>query len=263
MTASRPLIAAAVAATLCVSHPLFARAETHPVPPSAGVWQSTAHPLGETTRGRLLTSLRRITGLDGVAFRADGRLAIPDRRRTRAGSRTAEGILRMALASDDVFVVEEHSGTDRVTFGQIEPMTYIDDRASRRAQVWWVRLDFDDFETIEAPRRVRAAFDAGFVFLHELLHAQGHKDGTGPGDLGQCERILNYVRVELGLPLRADYAATRVAGLTRGTSQARLRFRDVRRGERSQVVQHLSFDAAPPPAVDLVPLAARVARAKS
>ncbi len=262
MTTPRPRVAAAVAAVLCVWHPLSARAEAHPIPPSAGVWQSgsAAHTLSETGRGRLLTSLRRLTGLDGVAFRPDGRLVIADTRRTRAGSRTAEGILRMALASDDVLVVEEHSGSNRVTFGQIEPMTYIDDRASRHVQVWWVRLDFDDFQTIEAPRRVRAAFDAGFVFLHELLHAQGHRDGTEPGDLGECERILNYVRVELGLPLRADYGATRVAGLTRGTSQARLRFRDMRRG---QVVQHLSFDAVAPPVVDLSPVAARVARAKS
>ena len=114
----------------------------------------------------------------------------------------------MALTSDDVFVVEEHSGSDRVTFGQIEPMTYIDDRASRHVQAWWVRLEFDDFQTIEAPHRAGPAFDTGFVFLHELLHAQRHRDGTEPGDPGECERILNYARVELGLPLRADYAAT-------------------------------------------------------
>lgn len=255
----------ALAAGACTLTPLAARAQVHPVPPSAGVWQSggPAHALSEGTRRQLLVSLRRIVGLDGLAFSADGRLVITETRRTRTGSRTAEDILRTALASDDIFVVEEHSGSDRVTFGQIEPMTYINERAKRHAQVWWVRLDFDDFQTIEAPRRVRAAFDAGFVFLHELLHAQGHRDGTQPGDLGECERILNYVRVELGLPLRADYAATRVAGLAPGTWQARLRFRDPRPGDNRQVVQHLSFDTAPPPAGAPTLAVERAARAKS
>jgi hypothetical protein len=186
-----------------------------------------------------VTSLRRITGLSEIDFTADGRIDLRAGR-PGGGSRIAENVLRKALASGDVFVIQEHSGSTAVTFGQVEGMTYINDRTGRRAQVWWVRLDFDDFRTIQASRRVRAAFDPGFVLLHELLHALGHRDDMAPGALGECERILNGARRELDLPLRADYAATRIAPTDLGPD-ARLRFEDARPGRPVSRERHLFF----------------------
>jgi len=212
-----------------------------PVPPASGIWQgSAAHALRNESRQALVTSLTRITGIERLAFSPEGRFEIGDSARSTRGSRIAENILRRAVGSDAVFVVQEHSGSPAVAFGQIEGMTYINDHTGRRVQIWWVRIDFDDFRAIQGPKRVRAAFDPGFVLLHELLHAFGHHDDDAPGGLGECERILNMARGELNLPLRADYAATRIAQTDRG-SDARLRFEEGLRGGRPAQVRHLFF----------------------
>lgn len=217
-----------------------------PVPPSPGIWQSTTadHALRDESRRLVLNSLERITGLRRITFSADGRMQASSERRSGAGSRIAEDVLRKALASGDVFVLQEHSNSPTVTFGQIEGMTYINDKTGRRAQVWWVRLDFEDFRTIQASRRVRAAFDPGFVLLHELLHALGHRDDMAPGALGECERILNEARRDLDLPLRASYAATPVAPTDFGPD-ARLRFEEARPGRSSSQVRHMFFWTRP------------------
>ncbi|MGE0392975.1 MAG: hypothetical protein AB7I25_04405 [Vicinamibacterales bacterium] len=216
-----------------------------PVPPSAGIWHSDTaeHALADASRRTLVTSLRRITGLPDIVFSADGRIEIGTGRRG-GGSRIAEDVLRTALASGDVFVIQDHSGSPSVTFGQIESLDYINDQTGRRVRVWWVRLDFDDFRTVHASKRVRAAFDPGFVLLHELLHALGHRDDLAPGALGDCERILNGARRELGLPLRADYAAIRVAPAGIGPD-ARLRFEDAGPGRPDSRVRHLFFRTTP------------------
>jgi hypothetical protein len=217
-----------------------------PVPPSAGIWDSTtaAHALRDESREALVTSLRRITGLEDIAFTPDGRIEAGTRRRPGRGSRIAEDVLRKAIESGDVFVIQEHANSPAVTFGQIEGMTYIHDGTGRRAQVWWVRLDFEDFRAIEASKRVRAAFDPGFVLLHELLHALGHRDDVAPGALGECERILNDARRELHLPLRSHYAATRLAPMDDGPD-AHLRFEDAQPGQSPSQVRHLFFRTRP------------------
>ena len=210
------------------------------IPPASGVWDDAGpgHALRPDSRRALLDSLIRITGIRDLTFLPDGRLQTTTAR-GKGGSPTAERILRHALASDAVYVIEEHSGSPAVTFGQIEGMDYFHDQTGRRAQVWLVRLDFDDFREIQASKRVRAAFDPGFVLLHEFLHAQGHRDDMSPDAMGECERILNEARRELLLPLRATYAASRVEEAGTGPD-ARLRFEE--RGNHTGLrVQHLFF----------------------
>lgn len=242
-TRTFPLVLAVAAAVIGGG---ATRALAQPVPPSAGIWHSTTaeHGLRDEARHLLEASLRRITGLDDLAFAPDGRIAVGTGQRPGRGSRIAEDVLRKALDSNDVFVIQDHSGSPGVTFGQIEGMTYVHEGTKRRAQVWWVRLDFDDFQTIQASKRVRAAFDPGFVLLHELLHALGHRDDLAPGALGECERILNGARRELDLPLRADYAATRITPADTGPD-ARLRFEDGRPGRSASQVRHLFFWTRP------------------
>ncbi len=220
-------------------------AAQHAVPPHAGVWHSDSpsRALAPDATHQLLASLRRITGLTGIVFDGHGRLDAHGPASPR-GSALAVDILRRAIASADIFVLENHSASNTVTFGQIEPMDYIPGPDGARVRVWWIRLDFEDFRTIHAPRRVRAAFDPGFVLLHELLHALGHRDGP-PGTLGECEGILNEVRAELDLPLRATYGATWVSDGRGGPAQARLLFHDAGAGRERRPIESLFFVPGP------------------
>jgi hypothetical protein len=217
-----------------------ARAE-RTVPPGSGIWQSgdASHALGATARHHLFASLSRITGIERFAFAADGRLEIGAFTPGHQGSARARRILRDALASGSIFVLEDHSNSALVNFGQIEGMEYINDAKNRHDHVWWIRLDFADFQKLDAPRRVRATFDEGFTLLHELLHALGHHDAMNPGELGECETILNQAREEVGLPLRSEYFATLVRSPKAGAAVVRLRFVDGSSQQKDQREQYL------------------------
>lgn len=73
--------------------------------------------------------------------------------------------------------------------------------------MWRVRLDFADFRHLQSPRAIKATFDAGFTFLHELLHGLGYQDTHSFEAVGECEKTINEIRRELGLPVRARYFA--------------------------------------------------------
>ena len=240
-TARRTTVVAATL-TLLAACPEPARAQ-HRVPPASGIWQSAdpSHALSAPARQRLFASLRRITGIEGFAFAADGRLEMGTFTPGHQGSSLARRILQDALASGNIFVLEDHSNSAAVNFGQIEGMEYINDATNQHDRVWWIRLDFADFLRIDAPPRVRATFDEGFTLLHELLHALGHHDTTNAGELGECETILNQAREEVGLPLRAEYFATLVRSPAFGVAAVRLRFLDRPSGQRNQHEQDLFF----------------------
>ena len=220
----------AVALTLLVRCANAAWAE-HPVPPASGIWQSSSpdYALSASAQRRLIVSLKRITGIERIGFDTDGRLELGEVAGEHHGSLVAQRILREAQASGDIFVLEEYSKSPAVNFAQIEGMDTVNDTTHRHDRVWWIRIDFDDFqEMIASSPRVRETFDEGFVFLHELLHARGcHDPGrSGSAELGECETIVNQVRTEMRLPLRADYFATPTERGPLGTIIAQLRFWD-------------------------------------
>jgi len=214
--------------TVLTARAVPARAQ-HLVPSSAGIWQSRTafYALSAAAEKRLLSSLTRITGIERLAFAADGRLELGADPGGQKGSVTARRILRDALAMGDVLVLEDYSNSN--------------DATNQHASVWWIRLDFADFQRIDASPRVRASFDEGFTLLHELLHALGHHDATNVGELGACETTLNQVREELGLPLRAEYFATPIRALTADVVAIRLRFLDGRNGDKPPRAQDLQF----------------------
>ena len=238
-SASTPLIAMLMLLMVC-AEPSQAQ---HLVPPAAGIWQSqsSSYALSGAAQKRLLASLTRITGIERLTFDTEGRLELGTDSAWQKGSATARQILRDVLARRDVVVLEDHSDSGMVNFGQIEGMDYRDDATNQQAVVWWIRLDFADFQRIAAPPRVRMSFDEGFTLLHELLHALGHHDAPNPGEAGECETILNQVRAELGLPIRAEYFATPVRSITRSLVAIRLRFLDGRHGEQPRRAQDLQF----------------------
>ena len=124
------------------------------------------------------------------------------------GSATARAILRRALQSGQVFMIEDHSGSPAVNFGQLdEGLRYEQTKPGCLTSVliWRVRLDLSDFRRVHAPASVRESFDLGFTLLHELLHGLGYEDAKEAAQLGGCETLLNQARAELGLPQRAEY----------------------------------------------------------
>ena len=112
---------------------------------------------------------------------------------------------RSAILSS--FFVESADHSTQVAFAQIESMLVYTDEANQRHNEWVIRIDFADFAQLRGDATALKAFNPGINMLHELTHAiLKLPDPEGPNDqLGQCERYLNLMRAELGLPLRQYY----------------------------------------------------------
>lgn len=201
------LVLGLVCASL-LSVQMVAATTTEDCPKEPGIWlgRNAATGCAENCRQVLTDSLRRITGLQQLRFAENGALEVGERSDFIGGSITARAVLLRALASGAVFVIEDHSGSVTVNFGQLdEGLRYEDCLNGQRLLIWRVRLDFADFKRVDAPRQVRAAFDEGFTFLHELLHGLGYRDSYRLDEVGEVEEIINQARAELGLPVRAQY----------------------------------------------------------
>ncbi len=208
---------------------------------TAGVWGNRDQPyrLSDAREEELARSLRRITGLQGICFAEGGALSLGDDRASEPGSSLARQILLCALGSGNVFIIEDHSGSPVVNFGQMDQGTkYEDMKSQQRMDIWRVRLDFNDFREMAAPREVRASFDVGFTMLHELLHGLGYKDAETENEIGECEKLINQARAELGLPLRDQYFGESLP-LSPYHTSVRLRFRSEKRSRRR--LQYLFF----------------------
>jgi hypothetical protein len=192
-----------------------------------GVWLSGDEykPTGAHVE-ELERSLRRISGFSELHFADDGSLALGTAQSAQSrGSAAVREILSRSLGAGLVFIIEDHSGSPLVNFGQLnEGLRYEDAITGLRLMVWRVRLDFDDFREMQASREVRDSFDAGFTILHELLHGLGYKDAASDDELGECEETLNQAREELALPLREQYFGDELR-MARHFVSVRLRFR--------------------------------------
>ena len=217
------------------------RAETtgdFPKPSNVRCAQRSEYAINREHERRLLSSLRRITGIESLHFASDGSLNPGVCSAARGGSAEARRILIRAVSSDTPFIIEDYSGSSSVNFGQAEREQIYEPRSGKKSNVWRLRLDFDDFREINASSEVRAAFDEGLTLLHELLHGLGYEDAFRAWEIGECEETVNQVRGELGLPLRDQYFGERWRVTERLTS-VRLRFRS--QGRSKARWQYLSF----------------------
>jgi hypothetical protein len=195
-----------------------------------GVWLSgDGHKPTVAHVEELARSLRRISGFSELHFAKDGSLALGAAQSAQSapsrGSAAARRILSSSLGSGLVFIIEDHSGSPLVNFGQLnEGLRYEDATTGLRLTIWRVRLDFDDFREMQASRELRDSFDVGFTALHELLHGLGYKDPASVDELGECEEALNRARAELALPLRDQYFGDELR-MARHFVSVRLRFR--------------------------------------
>ncbi|MGE0885025.1 MAG: hypothetical protein AB7P14_15880 [Blastocatellales bacterium] len=199
-------------------------ANGHPKAPGVWLSQEEGRRLTSEREAQLVESLQRITGLTDLRFEADGSLSVGEESRTIEGAFRARQILHWVIESGFVFIIEDHSSSPEVNFGQMDQGTNYEDSISQcQLLIWCVRIDFDDFDRMGASQEVRASFDSGFTLLHELLHGLGYRDAQSYGALGECEEQINLVRRELGLVLRDQYFGDQVQ-IVSNFMTVRLRF---------------------------------------
>ena len=231
-----------IAALIPLTEPRLAASPTG-MRESSGVWceRRTAFAITPEHEKFLTLSLRRITGYNGLRFADDGSLILSDSAGMTGGSAEARRILKRAVCSNAVFVIEDYSGSGSVTFGQAVEELVCDTRDGVRSQFWRLRLDFEDFQQIGASSEVKAAFDEGFTLFHELLHGLGYNDASGEDEVGACEDIVNRIRGDLRLPLRDQYFG-QTWRITPRLTSVRLRFRSrPRDGNSNRWASHYLF----------------------
>ena len=155
----------------------------------------------------LLDELRSLTGFAEIQIKPNGDLSLETRSRIEGGSEIARRLLSAAIDSHDSFGLESSEHSDTIAFAQIEsPLVYTDSDDVAHHD-WCIRIDFADFKELRGDQAAIKSFGPGMNVFHELVHAiLGYPDPLTANDqLGQCERHLNLIRAELGLPLRQNY----------------------------------------------------------
>lgn len=163
--------------------------------------------VSQVHRQELTVKLRRITGLPGLDFDADGRLRLGEKQPVN-GSPSARELIQKAVAGTTVIVVEDASNRPDIAFCSVFPGRWLRNAGLRRA-AFVVMIDFSDFQQVVGDRRAREAFDEGWAMLHELDHVVNDSpDASGAGESGRCEDHINKMRRELELPERMEYFYT-------------------------------------------------------
>lgn len=176
-----------------------------------------------TTR-ELTGLIRELSSLSGLHLTVDkdGAIHYDTQLPSVGGSAIARELLVKAIDNSDSFSVESANHSAEVAFGQIESTMTYSDGINPRHNVWVIRIDFADFAQLRGDAIAIKAFTPGMNMMHELTHAiLSLPDPEEPNDpLGQCERHLNLMRAELGLPLRQYYfPKTRLARSPASLSQ--------------------------------------------
>ncbi len=151
---------------------------------------------------KLTQSLRNISGYHDLDFDERGYLVLG--KRVAGGSELARVLLRTAVESSEVFEIEGVEGSNAVAFGAFLSTQF---NSAERGAIAYnrIQLDFKDFAELRGEPNLQAAFDPGFVFLHELAHGVWELPDEGHGGLGECEAFINQIRRQLGLPERVRY----------------------------------------------------------
>ena len=205
-TSVSPAVAFAVV-LLVGALPSRASAADDLYPFRAGVHSSREHPLKQKQLQILLKELRFWTGLTEIGIDANEQLSLGDRSRVAGGSVTARALIIAAVGSQDSFILENRDHSPIIAFAQIAETDDYVDAAGHRHGGWQLRIDFSDFTNLRGDNASLASFDPAISMLHELAHGVLKlRDPISPEDqLGDCERHINRMRAELGLPERQNY----------------------------------------------------------
>lgn len=171
-------------------------------------------------RQELAEQLRIITGWRGLRFDADGALRVGDAPPV-GGSQKARELLVSALKGGNLIVIEDASGRADVVFGRVVEARWKGGDAGR-PPAFVVQVDFTDFSQVIGDAEALAAFNAGWVTLHEISHVTSDApDASNAGETGECESLINLMRRECGLAVRAEYHFHFLPGHDRGEFKTR------------------------------------------
>ena len=212
----------------------------------SGVHLGSERPLSTKEAETLVTGIRMWTGLDHIVFEPNGNLRLNDSANVTGGSRAARELIIAAAASGDSFTLERHDNSPNIAFAQIESTDCYIDSSGQRHNVWRLRIDFEDFTKLSGNNKALAAFDVTASVVHELTHGvYGCLDLIDDRDqLGGCERFVNQMRSELGLPLRLFYYPQNIKAVNpdgSGFVRSELRF-NFERAEKDKEL-FVSFNA--------------------
>lgn len=166
--------------------------------------------LNEKQLDAVLTSLRDKTGFLEMRFDENGFLTLGDQTKFSGGSSVARALITAAVKMPAAVDLESHAYSSQVAFARLaKPIAYLQYSSGTRIDVIPLEIDFSDLSKLRGDQLALAAFDLGFVILHELGHAAlGLRDAAGdPQGLGECEELINRIRHELNLPERQTYIA--------------------------------------------------------
>jgi len=159
-------------------------------------------------REELVARLRVITGLGDLNFESDGALRF-DVSQASGGSASARELLSQAIKGANVIVLEDASSRSDVAFCRVVRGRWTRDEANK-PPAYVVLVDFTDFQQLSGDAEARAAFDVGWGLLHEIDHVvSGSEDAKDEKGTGECEDHINEMRLEVGLPVRAEYFFSR------------------------------------------------------
>jgi hypothetical protein len=160
--------------------------------------------VSKTHREELVSRLRVITGLPDLTFEDDGSLRLDGEPLTR-GSERARTLLAQANKGANIIVLEDASSRSDVAFCRVVRGRWARGE-SNQPPAYVVLIDFKDFHQLSGDAEARAALDVGWGVLHEIDHVvNDSEDSTSSEEIGECENHINAMRLELGLPVRADY----------------------------------------------------------
>ncbi len=215
-----------------------------------GLYFSQTRPLTAKQKAALLQDLKRLTGFMEITTDEHGFLTVGNRAYVVAGSATARGLIEAVVDGDNSYTIESHYQSPAVAFARIRArLDYVNAKVTPRLRqgLWSVEMDFHDYKQLRGEADVITAFDPSLTLLHELAHAALRlRDSTGKADpLGDCERYINVIRRELGLPERQNYESVNTQAVTPyGTAQrvlAEIRFARIDPGKGVKT-SRLTFD---------------------
>jgi hypothetical protein len=201
-----PRILYVVAMLLCLYSFSNAYPQDLPYRFQPGVRISKTHPPTTRQLSSLISELAFLSGLN-LKVNLNGSIHYNEDLPALGGSAIARELLTTAIDGPDSFSVESANNSPYVAFAQIESILDYKDGTNQRANEWVIRIDFADFSQLRGNTALLKAFSPGTNLLHELIHAiLKLPDPKGANDLlGPCERHLNLIRAELGLPIRQNY----------------------------------------------------------
>lgn len=206
--------------------------------------------LKEKQMKQVIASLEEKTGFQEIHFAEDGFLSLGDRAQVVGGSATARQLLIDAVDGTAQLHLENHSYSSKVVFAHLGKSTlYLNMRTKAQIEQQPIRIDFTDFGKLVGRKEVLASFDLGMTILHELVHGvrKLHDSVNEWEEIGDCERYVNTIRKELGLPERQQYVArshTVISSVGWKSTIAELQFArtDFRDGKRKTDEFKLSWD---------------------